>query len=120
MKQIIYILVILFNIYCFFCLRSMSENKGDNGASPDGPISLNVTYETSSRDLEEQRKYGKEFLSYNKAVNQLENKFNQDLKLLKMLLNIQNMELEKLNQVVYANSAVIHEAFTELALNKHK
>ena len=77
--------------------------------SSDKPMLLNVTYETPMRDLDEERKYTMEHLNYMKKVKRLEQKFSEDIELLKMIMNIQNSQIERLNEIVMVNNEIANE-----------
>lgn len=77
----------------------------------DKPMLLNVTYETPMRDLDEERKYTMEHLSYTKKVKRLEQKFSEDIELLKMIMNVQNSQIEKLNEIIMVNNEIANEIY---------
>jgi hypothetical protein len=90
-------IILLINIFYGLNIRS-------GLASGEPPLlNLNVTYELPSRDLDEQRKFTMEHLNYIKKVKRLQQKFNDDLEMLKMILNVQNIQIQKLNEVVILN-----------------
>lgn len=83
----------------------------------DKPILLNVTYTAPMRDPEEMEKYIKEYLSYTKRIKQMERKFIQDIDLIKTLLNIQSMQIDKVNEILHNNLATIYEIQTQKKKN---
>ena len=87
----------------------LNENGIVSMTQAPKPILVNVTYETPLRDLDEERKYQLEHLNYLRKVKGLEEKYSNDIDALKMMMNIQNLEIEKLNEVIMANSAVAYQ-----------
>jgi hypothetical protein len=83
----------------------------------DKPILLNVSYVTPMRDLEEERKFTMEQLNYMKKVKRLEQKFSDDIELLKMIMNVQNTQIERLNEIVMVNNEIakqlLYKKFSE-------
>jgi 5'-deoxynucleotidase YfbR-like HD superfamily hydrolase len=70
---------------------------------------MNVTYEYPYRDLVEEEKYIEEHLRYIERVKQMENKFTNDMDLLRMMYNIQNAQIQKLNEIIGVNAALIKQ-----------
>lgn len=108
---------ILFFLFTFFMISILLISKFSecakikNGASltddkKSEPLLLNVTYSTPTRDLEEEKKFTMEHVNYMKKVKRLEQKFNDDIELLKMIANVQNIQINKLNEVVMVNEEV--------------
>jgi hypothetical protein len=75
----------------------------------DQPITLNVTYESPMRDLNEERKYTIEHLNYARKVRRLAQKFSEDMDLLKMIINVQNIQIDKLNEIIMVNNEIAKE-----------
>ena len=86
----------------------------------DKPITLNVTYETPMRDLEEERKYTSEYLNYASKAKRLQHKIYQDVELLKMVMNVQNIQIEKLNEIIKSNSVIDFSFLSTLYCQKLK
>jgi hypothetical protein len=75
----------------------------------DQPITLNVTYESPMRDLNEERKYTMEHLNYARKVKRLSQKFADDMDVLKMIMNVQNIQIDKLNEIIMVNNEIAKE-----------
>ncbi len=73
------------------------------------PILMNVTYEYPYRDLEEEQKYLEEHLKYIQRVKEIEKKFNQDMDLMRMMVNVQNSQIQKLSEIIGVNAALIKQ-----------
>lgn len=95
------VVILILSFVVVFSMRLKTQ-----GDAPDKPILLNVTYESSWRDLDEQRKYSQEYVNYVKKVKEVEDKFNKDIDLFKRLMNIQNLQIQKLNEIIEVNSAI--------------
>jgi hypothetical protein len=98
-----------FLLTIIFLLIHISFTISSNLRKKDEPLSLTVTYVTPLRDYEEQKKYMEEHLYYARNFKILEDKFNEDLETLKMMLNQQTTQIEKLNSIVHTNFASARE-----------
>lgn len=92
-------------------IRQDEENKPK-------PLLLNITYENPMHDLDEQRKYAYEHIMFNKKVKQVETKLIKDIENLKALLNVQNIQIEKLNEIYLINLGVLYQKIANDYKNK--
>jgi hypothetical protein len=111
------IVTLFFSILIMYVITRLSEcanirNKLRIGEGE--PMQLNVTYYTPTRDLEEEKKYALEHVNYMKKVKRMEQKFQDDIELLKMVMNVQNIQISKLNEVVMVNDEIAKELLAEL------
>lgn len=105
---------ILISIFIFLHLQlqvslCVTSNLRSGSHLGEEPMLLNVTYTTPFRELEEQKKVTMEHLNYIKKVKRLEQKFAEDIELLKMIMNVQNSQIEKLNEIIMVNHIVTNE-----------
>jgi hypothetical protein len=117
MKLIKFKSTLLFTLFSFFVISVLFISKFSgcanirNGVTltddkKSEPLLLNVTYSTPVRDLEEEKKYTMEHVNYMKKVKRLEKKFTDDIDLLKMIVNVQNIQIDKLNEVIMVNEEI--------------
>ena len=69
------------------------------------PMEITVNYVTPLRDLTEQTKYMEEHLNYVRNFKQMDWKLKDDIETLKMMLNQQTTQIEKMNSIVNTNYA---------------
>jgi hypothetical protein len=99
------------------CSNLKTESNMHLGAREE-PMLLNVTYETPMRDLDEERRFTMEHLNYYKKIKELETKFNQDIELVKMLVNLQNLQIDKLHEILNVNNSVAKRLVQKAVYNK--
>ena len=100
---IIYIFILLAYFPCDSLKFKIKEGPIDQA------ITLNVTYESPMREIDEERKYTMEELNYGRKVRRLEQKFSEDIELLKMVINVQNIQIDKLNEIIMVNHEIAKE-----------
>lgn len=83
------------------------------------PLSLNITYEHPYHDIDEQRKYADEHIAFIRRTRDVENKLNREIENLKMILNVQNIQLQKINEIFYTNLAVLYQKLANDYSNKY-
>lgn len=101
-------LIIIINIIIFISFTTITV-RSSNLQKKDEPMSIEVTYVTPLRDLEEQTKYMEEHLNYVRNFKRTEDKLKDDIQTIKMMLNEQNTQIEKLNSIVHSNFATARE-----------
>jgi len=69
---------------------------------------MNVTYQNPLEDLNERKKYAQEEIAYKRRVREIEQKIEADSDLIKMILNINNIQIQKLSEVVNVNLATLY------------
>lgn len=74
----------------------------------NNPLNLNVTFKNSGRELNEMRKYQEEHVEWVKRVKFVENKIKTEFINLKMMSNVQNIQIQKLNEIFYGNLASLY------------
>lgn len=104
-----------------FKLKSRSGNRmkiTQEDENKPKPLLLNITYENPLHDLDEQRKYAYEHIAFNKKVKQIESSLIKDIENLKALLNVQNIQIEKLNEIYLINLGVLYQKIANDYKNK--
>jgi hypothetical protein len=97
------IMLFLFSVL-FISVLSLQQKKKDE------PITLNVTLEYPMNSFEEEKRYNEEFLRLKRDVRNAEEKIHSDMELFKMLVNIQNVQIQKVNEILNVNSAILKQA----------
>lgn len=93
--------LILFSLFNYSsCIRIAHKEHPD-------PMVLNVTYEFPIHDLTERRLHAKELFNYKNRAKELEIKIEKDSQLLKMILNVQNIQIQKMTEIYYLNQALL-------------
>ena len=110
------IVTLFFSLLIMYVITQFSEcanirNKLRIGEGE--PMRINVTYYSPTRDLEEEKKYALEHVNYMKKVKRMEQKFQEDIELLKMVMNVQNIQIVKLNEIVMVNDEIAKELLSE-------
>ena len=90
-----------------------SRIKDDSNENKKPPLSLNITYTHPMHDIDEQRKYAEEHISFIRKTKEIETKINSDYENLKMLLNVQNIQIEKINEIFHTNLAVLYKKLAD-------
>lgn len=106
-QKLSFLALIIFLLFAYFPCDSVKFKVKE--APIKQPVTLNVTYETPMRDLDEERKYTMEEINYGRKVRRLEQKFSEDIELLKMVINVQNIQFDKLNEIVMVNHEIAKE-----------
>ncbi len=110
MKTVIILLLI--------SLYTTQENNPSND-----PLEMTINYQSHYRDLKEKQKYAQENISFIKKTKQIENKILTEIQKLKMMMNIQNIQIEKLNEIYQSNLNLLYRKIanteTKNALNKN-
>lgn len=79
------------------------------GDDKSKPLSLNITYEHPYHDIDEQRKYADQHILFVRRTKEVENKLVTEIENLKMLMNVQNIQIQKINEIYYTNLAVLYQ-----------
>ena len=107
-----FILTLNFFIINFLFNFSISLNLKLNEESllKDKPVpfTMNVTYQNPIEDYTERKKFADEEINFKRRINELEQKLVADSDLLKMILNINNVQIQKLSEVVNVNLATLY------------
>ena len=95
------------------CLLYKNDNKK--------PFTMNVTYQNPTEDYTERKKYVEEEIALKRRIGELEQKINADSDLLKMILNINNIQIQKLSEIINVNQATLYyKALHFTPMKKHK
>ena len=86
-QQILLVYIFLFKIISSANIRAKEHPN---------PMVLNVTYEFPFNDITERRLHAKETFNYKNRIKELETKIEKDSQLLKMILNVQNIQIQKM------------------------
>jgi hypothetical protein len=90
-------------------LKTTSSESLADGEDKSKPLSLNITYEHPYHDIEEQRKYADQHILFVRRTKEVENKLTTEIENLKMLMNVQNIQIQKINEIFYTNLAVLYQ-----------
>ena len=121
MKLIIYLLLIIKLLAAKIKTRihnQMLKEEEEKGPT-DRPLAVNITYENPMHDINEQRKYAADHLAFIKRTKQVESKLYSDIENLKMVMNVQNIQIEKINEIFYTNLAVLYQKLANDYKNKY-
>lgn len=91
-----------------FCLKLKNQLATSTSVKQE-PLEMNVNYVTPTRDLDEEIKFTEEHLNYMKKIKDIENKFREDTDIIKMLANLQNIQINKLYEIINVNAATVDE-----------
>ncbi len=104
MKLFIFFIFSIFSIiYHYKSLKIKDKLQLTGSGSEPDPMLLNITYVTPMRDLDEERKYTGEHLHYMTKVKRLESKIMEDIDMMKEIMNTQNEQIDRLNEVLMVN-----------------
>lgn len=98
---------IIKRILILFCYFNLSECLRISTKEHPNPMVLNVTYEFPMHDLTESRLHAKELFNYKNRAKELETKIEKDSQLLKMIMNVQNIQIQKMTEIYYLNQALL-------------
>lgn len=102
-------ILLIINIYLF----KISSSANIRAHQHPNPMTLNVTYEFPFNDITEKRLHAKETFNFKNRVKELETKIEKDSQLLKMILNVQNIQIQKMTEVYYLNQALFYHYLIE-------
>jgi len=71
-------------------------------------FTMNVTYQNPLEDYDERKKYADEEINFKRRINEVEQKIEADSELLKMILNINNIQIQKLSEIINVNLATLY------------
>jgi len=99
---------IIFTLLLYINILAKGGNCVVLKAFKNKPFIMNVTYQNPLDDLNERKKYAQEEIAYKRRVREIEQKIEADSDLLKMILNINNIQIQKLSEVVNVNLATLY------------
>lgn len=82
--------------------------RTNQSSSKDDQLEMTINYQSHYRDLKEKEKYAKENISFIKNTNKIESKILTEIQKLKMMMNIQNIQIEKLNEIFQSNLNLLY------------
>ena len=101
-------------------LRSRIKTEATPVNDEKLPLSLNITYENPYHDLDEQKKYAQEHLAFIRKTKEIDDKVSRDYDNLKSIINVQNIQIEKINEIFYTNLAILYQKLANDYASQYK
>lgn len=97
---------------CFYLLSNLINIsfsvKLNSRKDVPTPLVMNVTYQNPLNDYDERKHYLDEERYLKKRIDEIEEKIEADSELLKMIFNVNNVQIQKLSEVVNVNLASLY------------
>ena len=102
----------------FIVILYMIVVQTEEISNSNDPPEMTINYQSHYRDLKEKQKYAEENISFIKKTKQIENKVLTEIQKLKMMMNIQNIQIEKLNEIFQSNLNLLYRKIGNIASKK--